>query len=260
MLWDTTGRGKWGFNAPICVVSPCPIGRGQVASPTRYPCHLHLLLSWVQAAPVSQSSHWGRARLWLRVVRAEGFKRWPMMKTERAGRKRAESLADVCGVAFHAHPSLAFLGKAHIMETRFQFFLTGLWVWVWFFLLIYWILHRSSFLVKPRELSCRRLKIKHSHAKGYSLKCPDYSWFYLPDAFPDITVPSPVTSFCVRGPSLSMSCSASSSLTSCRTWRKRRVLRNRETCCQKRSLGQKKRIARLPELSLNWEEGRPPVS
>ena len=124
---------------------------------------------------------------------------------------------------------------------------------------IYWSFHRSSFLLKTHELYCKRLEIKHSHAKQYSLTCSVCSWFPLPDAFPDITVPWSVM-FYVRWPFLSLSCSARSTSTSCWIWRKRRVLRNREMGCQKRSLGQNKRIARLPELSLNQGTGWPRVS
>lgn len=125
--------------------------------------------------------------------------------------------------------------------------------------MIYWILHKSFFLVKTHELSSKRLEIKLSHAKPYSLEWLVYSHFDLPDALSDTSVPSPVTWFCVRGSFLSMCCFERSRSTSCWIWSKRRVLRNRETCCQKRSLGQKDGIARLPELSLNrgvaWPRG-----
>lgn len=230
--WVTTGREKWGFVTALHGVSPCPIGRGEVTSPTYWwpTVPVTCIFSWLQAAPISQSSHWERPLLWLRVVRAEGFKRWQMMKMEKVGRNWAESLADVrCCIS--RWPMPGFSGKGLRYGNTIPVFPHRT---VLFFFSIYWILRISSFHVKTHELYCKRLEIKHSHAKRYSLKCLVYSWFHLPDAFPDITVPSPVTLVCVRGPFLSMSCSARSSSTSCWIWRKRRVLRNRGTCCQKR--------------------------
>lgn len=234
------------------------IGREEVTYLAHHPLSLSPVSSpsWLKAAPISQISHWERALFWLWDVRAEGFKLWQMMKMEKTGRNQADSPADVwCCIS--CWPRLGFSGKGPYYGNTIPIFTHRTLV---VFFLIYWVLHRSSFLVRIHELYCKRLEIKHGHAKRYSLKCLAYSWFHLSHAFPDITVLSPVTLVCVRGSFLSMSCSERSSSTSCWIWRKRRVLRNKETCCQKRSFGRKKRIARLPELSLNREVGRPHVS